>query len=76
MRDDEWALDVRGRLEFVQDLHAADVFVPPEMQCKFSHVKSDPSCIFPTIEKGKNASRKKIYIDGKLFICRRLPSTK
>jgi hypothetical protein len=33
------------------------------MQCKFSHVKSDPSCIFPTIENGKNASRKKIYID-------------
>jgi hypothetical protein len=37
MRDDEWALDVRGRLEFVQDLHAADALYhqscPQNRQC-------------------------------------------
>jgi hypothetical protein len=32
MRDDEWALDVRGRLKFVQDLHAADALY--HQQCR------------------------------------------
>jgi hypothetical protein len=35
MRDDEWALDVRGRLEFVQDLHAADALYHQQCSVNF-----------------------------------------
>lgn len=42
MRDDEWALDVRGRLEFVQDLHAADALYHQQCSVNFRTLKQIP----------------------------------
>jgi hypothetical protein len=53
MRDDEWALDVRGRLEFVQDLHAADALYHQQCSVHFRTLKQIPVVFSPPSKKAK-----------------------
>jgi hypothetical protein len=68
MHDDEWALDVRGRLEFVQDLHAADALYHQQCSVNFRTLKQIPVVFSPPSKKAKmQAGRKSTLTESFLF---------
>ncbi|VDI49935.1 Hypothetical predicted protein [Mytilus galloprovincialis] len=75
-REDEWALEVRGRLAFVQDLHAADALYHQTCSVNFRTLKQTPLAFSPPAKKGKNTSRKKIFSIREFFVCGKIPSAK
>ncbi|CAC5425515.1 unnamed protein product [Mytilus coruscus] len=58
-REDEWALEVRGRLEFVQDLHAADALYQQTCSVNFRTLKQTPLAFSPIAKKAKTQARRK-----------------
>ncbi|CAC5372627.1 unnamed protein product [Mytilus coruscus] len=72
-REDEWALEVRGRLEFVQDLHAADALYHQTCSVNFRTLKQTPLAFSPPAKKAKTqAGRKSSLSESFLFAAKYL----
>ncbi|CAG2255761.1 unnamed protein product [Mytilus edulis] len=69
-REDEWALEVRGRLAFVQDLHAADALYHQTCSVNFRTLKQTPLAFSPPAKKAKTqAGRKSSLSERSQSIC-------
>ncbi|CAC5406040.1 unnamed protein product [Mytilus coruscus] len=51
--EDEWELEVRGRLEFVQDLHGTDALYHQTCSVNFRTLKQTPLAFSPPAKKAK-----------------------
>ncbi|CAG2208600.1 unnamed protein product [Mytilus edulis] len=72
-REDEWALEVRGRLAFVQDLHAADALYHQTCSVNFRTLKQTPLAFSPPAKKTKTqAGRKSSQSESFLFAAKYL----
>ncbi|VDI73947.1 Hypothetical predicted protein [Mytilus galloprovincialis] len=72
-REDEWALEVRGRLAFVQDLHAADALYHQTCSVNFRTLKQTPLAFSPPAKKAKTqAGRKSSLSESFLFAAKYL----
>ena len=72
-REDEWALEVRGRLEFVQNLHAADALYHQTCSVNFRTLKQTPLAFSPPAKKAKTqAGRKSSLSESFLFAAKYL----
>ncbi|CAG2213079.1 unnamed protein product [Mytilus edulis] len=72
-REDEWALEVRGRLAFVQDLHAADALYHQTCSVNFRTLKQTPLAFSPPAKRPKTqAGRKSSLSESFLFAAKYL----
>ncbi|CAC5372532.1 unnamed protein product [Mytilus coruscus] len=74
-REDEWALEVRGRLEFVQDLHAADALYHQTCSVNFRTLQT-PLAFSPPAKKAKTQAGRKSSLSESFFVCYKIPSAK
>ncbi|CAC5372506.1 unnamed protein product [Mytilus coruscus] len=72
-RKNEWALEVRGRLEFIQDLHAANALYHQTCSVNFQTLKQTPLAFSPPAKKAKTqAGRKSSLSESFLFAAKYL----
>jgi 5'-3' exonuclease len=66
-RNDEWAIEVRGRIEFARDLHAADAIYHSTCSGNFRSGKNVPE-VFSTCKENASSSRGRPNTSHKLFL--------
>jgi hypothetical protein len=66
-RNDEWAVEVRGRIEFARDLHAADAICHSTCSGNFRSGKKVPE-VFSTCKENASSSQGRPNTSHKVFL--------
>lgn len=61
-QNDDWAVTVRGRIETINDLHAADVIYNQTCSVDFRTSKAVPKTFFPVSKRDDNRGRPKKHL--------------